>query len=78
MKEMTPKKTLISATIWITGLVLCVVFVGVLLPYSRARGRYWKLPLDFRTELFIAGGCCLILMITYLANKYWSNGGKSN
>jgi hypothetical protein len=76
---MTPhRRTCISATIWLCGVALCVVFVGLLLPMGGPPDHRWVFPLGARGILFFGGGCCLILFITYLADKYLTNGKNPN
>jgi hypothetical protein len=76
---MTPnRKTFISATIWLVGILLCVVFVGGLLPMDGPPGHQWVMPLGLRGTLFFVVGCCLILAITYLVDKYWPGGKHPN
>jgi hypothetical protein len=67
-----------SLAIWLIGLVSCLLFVGALLPMEGPVGRRWVMPLGVRGTLFFVGGCCLILMITYLVDKYWRNGKNRN
>jgi hypothetical protein len=67
-----------SLVIWLVGIVLCVVFVGGLLPFGGPLGDQYMLPLGVRGTLFFAGGCCLILTVTYLVDKYWRGGNDSN
>jgi hypothetical protein len=76
---MTPgRKTRISATVWIVGILLCVVFVGGLLPMEGPLGHQWGMPWGVRGTLFFVGGCCLILTITSLVDNYWPGGKTPN
>jgi hypothetical protein len=60
------------------GLSLCIVFLAVLIPYGSLSGIKWLLLINFEGKLFFAGGCSVILIVTYLAGKYWGNSGNPN
>jgi hypothetical protein len=65
-----PSKTVISATVWLMGLLLCVLFVGLLLPFGGPAGHQWILPIGGFGMLFFSGGCVIILVVTYFVDRH--------
>ncbi len=63
-------KTLWSAIVWLSGVVCCVLFLGLLLPREGPPGHQWFMPLGARGSLFFGGGCLAILTATYFIDKY--------
>lgn len=62
-------KTAASAVVWLVGLALCVLFVGLLLPFDGPPGDQWVMPIGFSGLLFYSGGCFVILLVTYFIDR---------
>lgn len=65
-----PTRTTISAVVWLSGIAMCLLFVGLLLPMEGPPGHRWVMYLGFRGNLFFGGGCFLILLTTYFLDKF--------
>jgi hypothetical protein len=72
-EKVTPnRKSLVSIVTWLVGISLCVLFVGLLLPFDGPPGHQWVLPIGIQGFLFFSFGCCVILIATYFLDRFFT------
>jgi hypothetical protein len=63
-------KTTVSAVVWLLGLMLCVLFVGLLIPWEGTPGHQWIMPIGPKGFCFFSGVCFIILLGTYFLDRF--------